>query len=206
MTSGSVDKLFDGNVAWRARIDETDPDFFPRLAQQQAPHYFWIGCSDSRVPANMVAGLDPGEVFVHRNVANVVHSSDLSLLSALEYAVEVLKVSHVIVCGHYGCGGVEAATRDDHSHGLANHWLEPIRRLVKDNHDALGRLAEAEERRDRLAELNVLQGVRRVAQTPIIRRTWALGGQVQIHGLMYGLKDGRLRDLGCTISGEQGAS
>ncbi len=198
-----MEKLFKGNVKWSERIRQTDPEYFPRLAQLQTPRYFWIGCSDSRVPANVVAGLDPGEVFVHRNVANIVHSADMNLLSTLEYAVEVLGVRHVIVCGHYGCGGVKAATRDELPHSLSDHWLEPIRRLARDHNDALGRLAEAESRCDRLAELNVLEGVRGVAATPILRRAWARGATVAVHGLIYGLADGVLRDLNCTIAKEQ---
>ena len=195
-----MEKIFEGNVAWSERIKQTEPDFFARLAQQQAPRYFWIGCSDSRVPANQVAGLDPGEVFVHRNVANVIHSSDLNMLSALEFAIEALGVRDVIVCGHYGCGGVRAAMQYDLSHSLAHHWIEPIRRIAALKADELEQIADADARADRLAELNVLQGVRRVAETPILRRNWAQGRDVSIHGLIYGLKDGRLADLNCTLT------
>jgi carbonic anhydrase len=190
--------LLSRNVAWSAARDAEDPGYFARLAAQQAPEFFWIGCSDSRVPANVVAGLDPGEVFVHRNVANVVHSSDMNLLSTLEFAVEALKVREVIVCGHYGCGGVKAAT-EDLPHGLTDHWLEPIRRLARAYAVDLARAPDAEARRDRLAELNVIEGVRRVAETPIVQRAWARRADLRVHGLIYGLKDGRLRDLDCTV-------
>ena len=193
-----LENLLERNRVWsRSRQDE-EPGYFSRLVSHQAPEFFWIGCSDSRVPANVVAGLDPGEVFVHRNVANVVHSSDLNLLSALEFAVESLKVREIIVCGHYGCGGVKAAT-EDLPHGLADHWLEPIRRQARFHASELARHNDIEGRRDRLAELNVIEGVGRVAETPIMRRAWRAGADIKIHGLIYSLKDGLLRDLECTI-------
>lgn len=187
------------NAEWSARRSAEEPGYFPRLATRQAPEFFWIGCSDSRVPANVVAGLDPGEVFVHRNVANVVHSSDMNLLSALEFAVEALSIREIIVCGHYGCGGVKAAT-EDFPHGLADHWLEPIRRLARAYALDLARLPDLEAKRDKLAELNVVEGVRRVAETPILQRAWERGDEISVHGLIYGLKDGRLRNLDCTVS------
>ncbi len=196
--------LLDRNLAWSAQIHAQEPGFFDRLAMQQRPEFFWIGCSDSRVPANVIAGLDPGEVFVHRNVANVVHSSDMNLLSALEYAVEALSVREIIVCGHYGCGGVKAAT-EDMPHGLADHWLEPIRRLARAHRDSLADILTEEARRDRLAELNVLEGVARVAETPILRKAWRRGAAVRVHGLIYSLKDGLLRDLDCSVSGADAA-
>ncbi|GLQ29321.1 carbonic anhydrase [Sulfitobacter pacificus] len=186
------------NVAWSQQRHAEEPDYFTRLAALQAPEFFWIGCSDSRVPANVVAGLDPGEVFVHRNVANIVHSSDMNLLSALEFAVDALHVREIIVCGHYGCGGVKAAT-EDLPHGLADHWLEPIRRLARAYSVDLGREPDLEAQRDRLAELNVVEGVRRVCETPILQRAWRRGANVRVHGLIYGLRDGRLRDLDCSI-------
>jgi len=186
------------NRDWSAGRQAQEPDYFTRLAALQAPEFFWIGCSDSRVPANVVAGLDPGEVVVHRNVANVIHSSDLNLLSALEFAVEALSVREIIVCGHYGCGGVRAAT-EDLPHGLADHWLEPIRRLARAYAVDLAREPDIEAQRDRLAELNVVEGVRRVCETPILQRAWRRGAEVRVHGLIYGLKDGLLRDLDCSI-------
>jgi len=190
--------LLSRNRTWSERREAEDPGYFARLAALQAPEFFWIGCSDSRVPANVVAGLDPGEVFVHRNVANVVHSDDMNLLSALEFAVEALKVREIVVCGHYGCGGVKAAT-EDLPHGLADHWLEPIRRLARSYAVDLSRAEDIETRRDRLAELNVAEGVRRVAETPILQRAWAGGADLRVHGLIYGLKDGRLTDLDCSV-------
>jgi carbonic anhydrase len=194
-----VDQIFARNRAWVASVNASDPGFFPRLAAQQSPRYFWIGCSDSRVPANVVAGLDPGEVFVHRNVANVVHSSDMNMLATLEFAVEALKVRHVIVCGHYGCGGVRASLLG-RTEGLANHWIEPIRRLNARHEEELRGLP-AEGRIDRLAEMNVMEGVGRVAETPILRAAWWRGQPVEVHGLVYGIKDGLLRDLGCSCDG-----
>lgn len=193
-----VDKLLALNREWSERIRHNEPDYFPRLAALQRPEYFWIGCADSRVPANVIVGLDPGEVFVHRNVANVVHSTDMSMLSALEYAVDVLGIDKIIVCGHYGCGGVKAATEDE-LHGLADHWLEPIRRLTRSHAPELEAIEDEEARRDRLSELNVRSGVLRVADTPIMRRAWAAGRETRIHGLIYRLKDGLLYDLGCTV-------
>ncbi|MFC3615375.1 carbonic anhydrase [Lutimaribacter marinistellae] len=193
-----LNSLLQRNADWSAERHRADPSYFTRLASQQAPEFFWIGCSDSRVPANVVAGLDPGEVFVHRNVANVVHSSDMNLLSALEFAVDALKVREIILCGHYGCGGVKAAT-EDMPHGLADHWLEPIRRLSRAYAVDLAQEQCMEARRDKLAEINVIEGVRRVAETPIMQRAWARQADIRIHGLIYGLKDGCLRDLDCTV-------
>lgn len=186
------------NRDWSARRQADEPGYFTRLATHQSPEFFWIGCSDSRVPANVVAGLDPGEVFVHRNVANVIHSSDMNMLSTLEFAVDVLKVREIIVCGHYGCGGVRAAT-EDLPHGLTDHWLEPIRRLARAFAVDLAQQADIQARRDRLSELNVVEGVRRVAETPIVQRAWNRGAELRVHGLIYGLKDGLLRDLDCSV-------
>lgn len=186
------------NRDWSARRQADEPGYFTRLATHQSPEFFWIGCSDSRVPANVVAGLDPGEVFVHRNVANVIHSSDMNMLSTLEFAVDVLKVREIIVCGHYGCGGVRAAT-EDLPHGLTDHWLEPIRRLARACAVDLAQQADIQARRDRLSELNVVEGVRRVAETPIVQRAWNRGAELRVHGLIYGLKDGLLRDLDCSV-------
>lgn len=194
-----LNDLLQRNRAWSADRNAREPGYFARLATRQSPEFFWIGCSDSRVPANVVAGLDPGEVFVHRNVANVVHSSDMNLLSALEFAVDALKIREIIVCGHYGCGGVRAAT-EDLPHGLADHWLEPIRRLARQYCIDLGRTQDLEARRDRLAELNVIEGVLRVSETPILQRAWGRGDRIAVHGLIYSLKDGLLRDLDCTVA------
>ncbi len=194
-----LSQLFERNRHWSAKRTEEEPGYFARLATRQSPEFFWIGCSDSRVPANVVAGLDPGEVFVHRNMANVVHSSDMNLLSALEFAVEALDIREIIVCGHYGCGGVKAAS-EDMPHGLTDHWLEPIRRLARAYAVDLARVDGVEAWRDRLAELNVVEGVRRVAETPILQRAWQRGDGISVHGLIYGLKDGLLRDLDCTVT------
>lgn len=191
--------IFTRNRVWSEAMVADDPDYFRRLAAIQRPEFFWIGCSDSRVPANVVAGLQPGMVFVHRNVANVIHSSDMNLLSTLEFAVEELTVQHVIVCGHYGCGGVRAAVAE-RTQGLANHWIEPIRRLAQRHSAELDNIAEEQARLDRLSELNVVEGVARVAETPILRAAWARGADVAVHGLIYGLRDGRLRNLGCTVT------
>lgn len=190
--------LLDRNAKWSDEKNAKEPGYFARLATRQSPEFFWIGCSDSRVPANVVAGLDPGEVLVHRNVANVIHSADMNMLSALEFAVDALNIREIIVCGHYGCGGVKAATQDL-PHGLADHWLEPIRRLSRAYAVDLAQENSAEGRRDRLAEFNVVEGVRRVAESPIIQRAWREGTSIRVHGLIYGLKDGRLRDLDCTV-------
>ncbi len=190
--------LLERNRVWSADRTARSPGYFDRLATRQTPEFFWIGCSDSRVPANVVAGLDPGEVFVHRNVANVVHSTDLNMLSALEFAVDVLCIREIIICGHYGCGGVKAAT-EDLSQGLADHWLEPIRRLARQFSIDLAQAKSPEARRDRLAELNVVEGVRRVSETPILQRAWVRGEKVVVHGLIYGLKDGLLRNLDCSV-------
>jgi carbonic anhydrase len=193
-----VDKLIEHNRAWSRRMQARDPEYFTRREQRQTPEYFWIGCADSRVPTNVVVGLEPGEVFVHRNVANVVHSTDLSLLSALEYAIEALDIEKIIVCGHYGCGGVKAATEEE-LHGLADHWLEPIRRLARNHADELDAFDEPEARRNRLAELNVINSVARVAATPILRRAWDQGRDVHVHGLIYSLHDGLLEKLECSV-------
>jgi len=196
-----IDDLLDRNRRWAVERLEDDAAYFSRLFEEQAPSYFWIGCSDSRVPANVITGLDPGEVFVHRNVANVVHSSDMSLLSALEFAVEALGVRDIIMCGHYGCGGVRAAC-EDLPHGLADHWLAPIRRIAHTLEADLSVIEREPERLDRLAELNVMDGVRRLSETPILRKAWRRGDDITVHGLVYGLKDGLLRDLGCSIGRE----
>lgn len=186
------EELIRRNRAWAELINARSPEYLPKLAAAQKPKYFWIGCADARVPANVIAGLEPGEVFVHRNVANVVHSSDLNLLSALQFAIEGLGIHKIIVCGHYGCGGVDAACEaSSHGHGLVDHWIEPIRRLHRANAASLDVLDD-ETRRDRVAELNVLQSVARVAETPILAKAWDRGIPIEIHGMIYSLKDGRL--------------
>jgi carbonic anhydrase len=193
-------ELLAKNRAWAARMCETQPDFFLRLSQQQAPKYLWIGCSDSRVPANELLGLLPGELFVHRNVANVVVHSDLNCLSVLQYAVEVLRVEHIIVCGHYGCGGVEAALRGEHL-GLIDNWLQHVQDVHQIHRREMDSIGEFRRKADRLCELNVIEQVVNVAQTTIVRDAWERGQPLSLRGWIYGLHDGLLRELGlCTRS------
>ena len=196
---GDLRHLFTNNRAWARRILERDPEFFQSLAAQQSPRYRWIGCADSRVPANEIVGLMPGELFVHRNVANVVVHTDLNCLSVLQYAIDVLEVGHVMVCGHYGCGGVRAAYLGS-SLGLIDNWLRHVQD-VRDRHEALLEPAADEEARiDRLCELNVVDQVRHVCQTTIVKDAWQRGQAVTVHGWIYDVADGLLRDLGCTAS------
>ena len=197
--------LFDSNRAWSRRIQEQDRDFFVKLSKQQSPAYLWIGCADSRVPANEIVGLLPGELFVHRNVANVVVHTDLNCLSVMQYAVDVLKVEHVIVCGHYGCGGVRAAMLRDRL-GLIDNWLRHVQD-VRDKHQArLDVLPEEMDRIDRLCEFNVIEQVVNVCQTTIVHDAWARGQALAVHGWIYGLRDGLLRDMNVTITAEQEAA
>lgn len=185
------DELIRRNQEWASGIQAQSPEYFTRLAAVQKPDYFWIGCADARVPANVIAGLEPGEVFVHRNVANVVHSSDLNLLSALQFAVEGLGIRKIIVCGHYGCGGVNAACEDDQGHGLIDHWIEPIRSLRR-THAADLQDLDTQAQRDRLVELNVRASVASIAATPILRKAWSDKQPIEIHGMIYSLADGQL--------------
>ena len=194
------EELLTRNIAWAKERTEADPDYFERLSAIQKPDYLWIGCADSRVPANVITGLAPGEVFVHRNVANLIHPGDLNALSVLQYAVEVLKVKYIIVCGHYGCGGVNAAI-DGNRHGLIDYWLEPLRDIAHGHAEEMAALPDEAARWDRLCELNVAAQVERVADTPIVRDAWKAGQTLIISGWIYGLKNGLLRDLGCTRSG-----
>ncbi len=191
--------LFENNRAWAEGISAEDPAFFDKLTHLQAPEYLWIGCSDSRVPANQITGLAPGEVFVHRNVANVVVHTDLNCLSVMQFAVDVLKVKHIIVCGHYGCGGVRAALTGERL-GLIDNWLRHIQD-VRDRHAALLASLDDEAASNRLCELNVIEQVVNVAQTTIVRDAWERGQPLAVHGWIYGLSDGRLRDLGMTVEG-----
>ena len=191
--------LFDNNSAWAAEITRQDPDFFKALSSQQAPGYLWIGCSDSRVPANEIVGLLPGELFVHRNVANVVVHGDLNCLSVIQYAVDVLRVRHIIVCGHYGCGGVLSALRDDKL-GLVDNWLRHVQDVRWKHRDQLDELHTEAEQHDRLCELNVVEQVVNVAQTTVVRDAWSRNQPVAVHGWVYGLRDGLLRDLGMVIT------
>lgn len=196
-------ELLENNRRWAEEIESHQPDFFSRLSGQQSPKYLWIGCSDSRVPANQIIGLMPGEVFVHRNVANLVHHSDLNVLSVMQFAVDVLKVEHIIVCGHYGCGGVHAALEDKHV-GLVDNWIRSIRELYQILSKEIDSLPE-EKRGDRLCELNVQAQVYHVSQTTIVKDAWARGQKLSVHGIVYGLNDGRIRDLGVTLDSAEHA-
>jgi len=201
----SVARLFQNNRRWAANTTARDPAFFETLSRQQTPKYLWIGCSDSRVPANEIVGLLPGELFVHRNVANVVVHTDLNCLSVLQFAVDVLRVEHVIVCGHYGCGGVQAAEAN-RSLGLIDNWLRHVQD-VRDRHEAeLAACATVEARVDRLCELNVIDQVRHVCQTTIVHDAWRREQPLSVHGWIYGLTDGLLRDLDVSASGPLEAS
>lgn len=177
----------------------SDPTFFPKLAKQQSPEFLWIGCSDSRVPANEIVGLLPGELFVHRNVANLVIHTDMNCLSVLQYAVEILKVKHIIVCGHYGCGGVKAAL-ESHPHGLIDNWLRHIRDVYRRKAQDLMRIVDEQQRVDRLCELNVVEQVTNVGNTTIVQEAWQRGQLLTIHGWIYGIANGLLKDLGVCLS------
>ena len=190
--------LFDNNLAWVDRIRRRQPDFFARLAHQQAPKYLWIGCSDSRVSANQIVDLPPGEVFVHRNIANVVAHTDLNCLSVIQYAVDVLQIRHIIVCGHYGCGGVRAAM-DPREHGLIDNWLRHVEDVAHLNADSLRGL-EAEQKLDRLCELNVIEQVKNVCDTTTVVKAWNGGMPLSVHGWIYNIGNGILKDLDISIS------
>ena len=195
-----IPTLMENNRRWAEGGTERDPEFFERLSQGQSPQVLWIGCADSRVPANQVIGLDHAEVFVHRNIANVVVHSDFNCLSVIEYAVAVLKVRHVIVCGHYGCGGVMAASQN-HPVGLIDNWLRHIRDVRQMNETALNAIEDDDARFDRLCELNVIEQVHNVCRTTIVQQAWEQGQDLSVHGLIYNLKDGLLRDLEPVRSG-----
>ena len=195
----SLQHLFDNNKAWADKIRESDPEFFLKLSRQQNPEYLWIGCSDSRVPANEIVDLLPGELFVHRNIANVVVHTDLNCLSVIQFAVDVLKVKHIMVVGHYGCSGVRAALRCEKV-GLADNWLRHVQD-VREKHDVcLCRLPDDTARSARLCEFNVIEQVDNVCKTSIVRDAWDRGQVVTVHGLIYGLKDGHLRNLKCSAA------
>ena len=195
-----LDQLKRNNRAWSERKLAADPHFFSRLEAQQTPEYLWIGCSDSRVPANEIVGLDPGELFVHRNVANLAPPQDANYLSVLQFAVDVLKVKHVLVVGHYGCGGVAAAV-DGRRRGLVDHWLHPIREVARDHETALAAYADQRQRLDRLCELNVIRQVGNVASDVFVQDAWTRGQPLCVHGWVYSLSSGLVTDLGVTVSG-----
>jgi carbonic anhydrase len=195
-----VDVLIQNNRAWAAARTLADPDFFTRLTRQQSPKYLWIGCADSRVPANEIVGMDPGELFVHRNVANQAPPQDANYLSVLQFAVEVLKVEHIIVTGHYGCGGVAAAV-DNQRHGLIDHWLHPIREVAQEKRTELGALEDDAARLNRLCELNVIRQVRNVAFDVFVQDAWDRGQPLCVHGWIYALHSGLITDLKVSVGG-----
>jgi len=195
----TLPELFKRNEEWARSVEENDPSFFSTLAKQQSPRYLWVGCSDSRVPANQITGLQPGEVFVHRNIANVVSQTDLNLLSVLQYAVEVLKVENIIICGHYGCGGVMASV-DGQRHGIVDNWIRGISDIAARNEQELSEL-ENGRRIDRLCELNVLAQAQHMSKTTVVEDAWARGQKLEIHSWIYRLTDGRLRSLADPLIG-----
>jgi carbonic anhydrase len=201
ITMRLLSHLLEKNRAWAAEMVRHDPQFFERLSGQQAPRYLWIGCSDSRVPANQIVGLLPGEMFVHRNVANVVVHADLNCLSAIQFAVEVLKVEHIIVCGHYGCGGVLAALRDQKL-GLVDNWLRHVQDVRRKHQAILDGLADEVERHRCLCELNIIEQVVNVSQTTVVRDAWSRGQTLAVHSWVYALRDGLLQDLGLCVNNE----
>lgn len=192
-------RLLDQNRAWAESITASDPDFFQTLAKQQSPTFLWIGCSDSRVPATQLAGMVPGEMFVHRNVANVVVHTDFNCLSVMQYAVDVLKVNHIIVCGHYGCGGVKAAL-DNVQFGLIDNWLRHVQDVMHAHEEELAKIEDETQRFDRLCELNVIEQAKSVGRTTIVQNAWQREQELVVHGWIYGLQDGLLRDLGVSIA------
>ena len=195
----TLSELFANNRAWSQHIREQDPEFFLKLSRQQTPRHLWIGCSDSRVPANQIVGLLPGELFVHRNVANVVVHTDLNCLSVMQFAVDILRVEHIIVCGHYGCGGVRAVLCEERL-GLVDNWLRHVQEVRQKHEARLLAVPELARRLDRLCELNVIEQVRNVCHTSIVRDAWERGQSLAVHGWIYGLQDGLLRDLDTTVT------
>jgi carbonic anhydrase len=198
----ALKQLFENNRAWAADMTRQDPEFFRRLSTQQSPHYLWIGCSDSRVPANQVVGLVPGEMFVHRNVANIVVHTDLNCLSAIQFAVDVLRIEHIIVCGHYSCGGILAALQDNKL-GLIENWLRHVQDVRAKHRAQLDALETEKEQHDRLCELNVIEQVTNLSRTTVVRDAWSRGQSATVHGWIYDLSDGLLRDLGVSVASEE---
>ena len=196
----TIKNLFENNRKWAARIKKSDPDFFAKLSRQQSPEYLWIGCSDSRVSSNQIVDLLPGEIFVHRNIANVVIHTDLNCLSVIQYAVEVLKVRHIIVCGHYGCGGIQAALTK-RAYGLIDTWLRHIKDVYRYHQEKLDAIADEKERLNLLCELNVIEQVSNVCHTSIVQKAWATGQELSVHGWIYSIEDGILKSLDTCIDG-----
>jgi carbonic anhydrase len=199
--SKSLIQLFDNNRAWVKEVLSNNPHFFTHLATQQAPEYLWIGCSDSRVPANQITGLEPGEVFVHRNVANVVVHTDLNSLSVIQFAVDVLKVKHIIVVGHYGCSGVHAALHGNRI-GIADNWLRHVRDVHDKHRPLIDSVSCEHERYDRLCEFNAIEQALNVCQTTMVQDAWSKGQEINVHAWVYGVKDGLIRDLGFSVSSQ----
>jgi carbonic anhydrase len=197
--------IFEKNKQWAAKLKDSDPDFFTKLSGQQAPEYLWIGCSDSRVPANEIVDMMPGEIFVHRNIANLVINTDLNCLSVLQYAVEVLKIKHIIVCGHYGCGGVKAAM-ENRDHGLIDNWLRNIKDIYRLHRERIDLLENEDEKVNLLCELNVIEQVENVCHTTIVQRAWKSGQELTVHGWIYGIEDGILHDLNVCMTGPDDVS
>ena len=192
--------LLENNKKWAKKLKEADPGFFTKLSNQQTPEYLWIGCSDSRVPANEIVNLMPGEIFVHRNIANVVVHTDLNCLSVIQYAVDILKIKHIIVCGHYGCGGINAAM-DNREHGLIDNWLRHIKDVYRYHQEKMDALADERERADLLCELNVIEQVANVCHTTFVQNAWQRGQSLAVHGWIYSIEDGILRDMDVCITG-----
>jgi len=196
----TLKNLFDNNRKWAERIKKTDPDFFTKLSKQQTPEYLWIGCSDSRVSSNQIVDMLPGEIFVHRNIANVVIHTDLNCLSVIQFAVEVLKVKHIIVCGHYGCGGIKAAL-GKMSYGLIDTWLRHIKDVYRYHQEKLDAIEDEEERLNLLCELNVIEQVANVCHTSIVQKAWKSGQELSVHGWIYSIEDGILKNLDVCVDG-----
>jgi carbonic anhydrase len=197
----TISHLFENNKKWAAQITEDNPNFFEGLSKQQSPKYLWIGCSDSRVPANELLGMQPGEVFVHRNIANQVIHTDLNCLSVIQFAVDILKVQHIIVCGHYGCGGV-IASLDNKSYGLIDNWLRHLQDVYRFHQQEMDNVTDEQERVDRLCELNVIEQVANVSNTMTLQNAWLAKQDITVHGVVYNLHDGILKDLNVSASGK----
>jgi len=195
-----INHLFENNRQWAEKIKAEQPNFFTELSKQQNPEYLWIGCSDSRVPANELLGMAPGEVFVHRNIANQVIHTDLNCLSVIHFAVEILKVKNIIICGHYGCGGINAAL-DGKQHGLIDHWLRHIKDIYRFHQQKLDEVSDLKERANLLCELNVIEQVSHICDASMVRKAWQQGQELSVHGLVYKLHDGILKDLNVSVSG-----
>jgi carbonic anhydrase len=200
--SDRINQLIDNNRGWAKQFEEKNPGIFAKLGAQQEPEYLWIGCSDSRVPANTIIGLQPGEVFVHRNIANLVHHSDLNVLSVLEYAVNVLQVKDIILCGHYGCGGVKASLENS-EHGIVDNWLRNIKDTYRAHQDKFKNITDEKQKLDLLCELNVVEQVKNICHTNIVQNAWRRGQKLSVHGVIYGIGDGLLKDLNVTTNSMQ---